>query len=194
MLDYLLPLAGYLLGSISSAVAVARLMGLADPRATGSRNPGATNVLRYGGKIAAACTLAGDVAKGLLAVALARMLGADPWVVALCGLFAFLGHLYPVFFRFHGGKGVATGLGVWLALAPPVGVLLVGTWLAVAALYRYSSLAAIAAAIAAPFYVLWLAPVVPYLVLSIAMSGLLLWRHRGNIQKLLGGTEARIGR
>jgi len=194
MRDYLLPLVGYLLGSVSSAIVVARIGGLPDPRATGSRNPGATNILRYGGKLAALCTLAGDLAKGLLAVGVARGLGADTMVLALTGFGAFLGHLYPVFFRFHGGKGVATGLGVWLALAPWIGALLLATWLAVAALYRYSSLAAVAAAIAAPFYVWWLAPTVAYLTLSVAMSALLLWRHRGNIQKLLGGTEARIGR
>lgn len=194
MLAYLLPLIGYLLGSISSAVVVARLMGLADPRATGSRNPGATNLLRYGGKLAALCTLVGDLAKGLLAVAIARMYDAEPWLLALTALGAFVGHLYPVFFRFHGGKGVATALGVWLALVPWIGVLLLATWLAVAALYRYSSLAAVVAAIAAPFYVWWLAPVVPYLLLSVVLSALLVWRHRSNIQKLLGGTEARIGR
>lgn len=194
MLEYLFPLVGYLVGSVSSAVMVARLMGLADPRATGSRNPGATNILRYGGKLAAVCTLAGDVAKGFVVVALARMYSDHSWLIAATGLCAFLGHLYPVFFRFHGGKGVATALGVWLALVPLVGVLLLSTWLAVAALYRYSSLAAISAAIAAPFYVWWLSPVAPHLVLSVVMTGLMLWRHRSNIQNLIGGTEGRIGR
>jgi len=194
MLEYFLPLLGYLLGSVSSAIVVARLMGLADPRATGSRNPGATNILRYGGKLAAVLTLAGDLAKALVVVGLARMYSDNPWIIVITGLCAFLGHLYPVFFRFHGGKGVATALGVWLVLVPWIGLLLLGTWLAVAALYRYSSLAAIVAAVAAPLYVWWIAPLVWYLLLSAAMSALLIWRHRGNVQKLLGGTEARIGR
>jgi len=188
-----LPIA-YLLGSISSAILIARAAGLADPRSTGSRNPGATNVLRYGGKGAAALTLAGDLLKGVLAVGLARLLGADSYVIAGCGLLAFLGHLYPVFFGFKGGKGVATALGVWLAIAPGVGGLLLGTWLAVALVTRYSSLAALVAAVAAPLYVAWLAPAAAYVYLSFAMSALLLWRHRSNIAKLARGEEARIGR
>ena len=176
------------------AIVVARLLGLPDPRTTGSRNPGATNVLRYGGKIAAALTLAGDIAKGALAVGLVLLVSSDPAVIALCGFAAFLGHLYPVFFGFHGGKGVATALGVWLVAVPAVGGLLLLTWLGVAVVLRYSSLAALAAAVAAPLYVWWLAPVDTLLALSIAMSALLLWRHRSNIGNLARGTEGKIGK
>ena len=193
MLLYLFPLLGYLLGSLSSAVLVSRMLGLADPRTTGSRNPGATNVLRYGGKLAAILTLAGDVAKGAAAVALARLATDDSAVLALTALAAFGGHLYPVFFGFRGGKGVATALGVWLVLVPWVGVLLIVTWLLVAAVFRYSSLAALVAALAAPLYVLWLAPLITYVAASIAMTGLLVWRHRANIRNLVAGTEGRIG-
>ena len=193
MLLYLFPVLGYLLGSLSSAVLVSRMLGLADPRTTGSRNPGATNVLRYGGKLAAILTLAGDVAKGAAAVALARLATDDSAVLALTALAAFVGHLYPVFFGFRGGKGVATALGVWLVLVPWVGVLLIVTWLLVAAVFRYSSLAALVAALAAPLYVLWLAPLVTYVAVSVAMTGLLVWRHRANIRNLVAGTEGRLG-
>lgn len=192
MLYLLLPLA-YLLGSVPTAILVARALGLPDPRTTGSRNPGATNVLRIGGKGAAALTLAGDVLKAVVPVGLARALEADPAIVAGCGLLAFLGHLYPVFFGFKGGKGVATALGVWLAIAPAVAGLLAATWIAVATISRYSSLSALTAALLAPLYVWWLAPIDAYVALSILMSALLVWRHRTNIQKLATGRESRIG-
>jgi glycerol-3-phosphate acyltransferase PlsY len=192
--EYLYPVIAYLIGSVPMAIVVARLLGLPDPRTTGSRNPGATNVLRYGGKIAAALTLAGDIAKGALAVGLVLLVSSDPAVMALCAFAAFLGHLYPVFFGFRGGKGVATALGVWLVAAPAVGGLLLLTWLGVAVVMRYSSLAALAAAVAAPLYVWWLAPVDTLLALSIAMSALLLWRHRSNIGNLARGTEGKIGK
>jgi acyl phosphate:glycerol-3-phosphate acyltransferase len=182
-----------LIGSVPMAIVVARLLGLADPRTTGSGNPGATNVLRYGGKRAAVLTLAGDVLKGVLAVLLARWLTSDPLVLALSAFGVFLGHLYPVFFGFRGGKGVATALGVWLALVPAVGVLLLLTWGAVAALFRYSSLSALAAAAAAPLYVAWLAPNATYIALAAVISALLFWRHRGNIRNLVAGREGKIG-
>ncbi|MDX1488439.1 MAG: glycerol-3-phosphate 1-O-acyltransferase PlsY, partial [Acidiferrobacterales bacterium] len=137
---YLLLPAAYLLGSISSAVVVTRIMRLEDPRNVGSRNPGATNVLRYGGKTAAALTLLGDLLKGVIAILVARVFTQDATVLVLVGLCAFLGHIYPVFFGFRGGKGVATGFGVWLALSPWVALALAVTWLLVAALFRYSSL------------------------------------------------------
>jgi len=191
---YLLPVAAYLLGSVSSAIVVARLMGLRDPRQVGSRNPGATNILRYGGKVAAVLTLLGDVLKGALAVLAARTLTADPGIIALSGFLAFLGHLFPVYFGFRGGKGVATAFGVWLAVSPLVGLLLAGTWLLVAALFRYSSLAALTAALAAPVYVWWLVPGTPYLVAGVAISAALIVRHRSNIRKLLAGKETRIGK
>lgn len=193
-MEYFLPIIAYLIGSVPMAIVVARLLGLADPRTTGSGNPGATNVLRYGGKGAAALTLAGDVIKGVVAVLLARWLTDDPIVLALCGLAVFLGHLYPVFFGFRGGKGVATALGVWLAFAPLVGVLLLATWLLVAAVFRYSSLAALAAAVAAPIYVAWRLPAAPYIALALVMTVLLIWRHRRNIRNLLSGSEGKIGR
>lgn len=193
MLFVLLPLLGYLLGSLSSAVLVSRTLGLADPRTTGSRNPGATNVLRIGGKRAAVLTLAGDVLKGVVAVVIARLVTDDAVVLALTALAAFLGHLYPVFFGFRGGKGVATALGVWLALVPAVGALLLVTWLVIALVFRYSSLAALVAALAAPLYVLWLAPLMAYLAIAIVMTALLIWRHRSNIRNLWIGTETKIG-
>lgn len=193
MLFVLLPLLGYLLGSLSSAVLVSRTLGLADPRTTGSRNPGATNVLRIGGKRAAVLTLAGDVLKGVVAVVIARLVTDDATVLALTALAAFLGHLYPVFFGFRGGKGVATALGVWLALVPAVGALLLVTWLVTALVFRYSSLAALVAALAAPLYVLWLAPFMVYLATAIVMTALLIWRHRSNIRNLWIGTETKIG-
>jgi len=184
----------YLLGSLASAVIVARLMGLQDPREVGSRNPGATNLLRYGGKKAAALALVGDMLKGVLAVLLARAITADAAVLAATGVAVFLGHLYPVFFGFRGGKGVATALGVWLALNPWVGLMLAGTWLAVAALFRYSSLSALVAAALAPVYVWWLTPHTPYLYASALISAMLFWRHRSNVRNLLSGKEGRIGR
>lgn len=193
MLLVLLPLLGYLLGSLSSAVLVSRMLGLADPRTTGSGNPGATNVLRYGGKRAAILTLAGDVAKGVVAVAIARLATDDSLVLALTAVAAFVGHLYPVFFGFRGGKGVATALGVWLALVPWVGVLLLATWLLIALVFRYSSLAALIAALTAPLYVLWLAPLATYVAAAVVMAALLIWRHRSNIRNLVAGTETRIG-
>ncbi len=194
MIEFLFPVLAYLIGSVSSAIVVARLMGLADPRTVGSRNPGATNILRYGGKTASVFTLLGDVLKGLIPVVAARALGADTTIVGLVMFGAFLGHLYPVFFGFHGGKGVATSLGIFLALDVRIGGLLAATWLATAVLFRYSSLAAIVATLAATLYVWWLKPEPAYLAASALLALMLLWRHRGNIARLLAGTETRIGR
>lgn len=194
-IDYLFPVLGYLLGSVSSAIVLARLMGLKDPRLTGSGNPGATNILRYGGKTLAALTLLGDVLKGVVPVVIARALTDEPVVVALTAFGAFIGHLYPVFFRFQGGKGVATALGVLLALSPWLGLALVVTWVLVALISRYSSLSALLAALLAPFYAWWLLlPGWPYLLVTTAIAALLIWRHRGNIRRLLAGQEAKIGR
>ena len=194
MLLYLLPLAAYLIGSISSAIVVSRLFGLKDPRQVGSGNPGATNILRYGGKKAALLTLLGDILKGAVPLLAARALTDDAWVLALVMFFAFLGHLYPVFHGFQGGKGVATAFGVLFALNGWVGLALVGTWLVVAAAFRYSSLAAISAALLTPLYVWWLVPGAPFLYATLAMTALLLWRHRANIRKLLAGQEPKIGK
>ena len=191
---YFLPLLAYLLGSVSSAVVIARIMALPDPRETGSKNPGATNILRYGGKTAAILTLAGDILKGVIAVLMAQALTADAMIITLTGFAAFLGHLFPVFFGFRGGKGVATALGVWLALNPWVGLALIATWVLVAVLFRYSSLSALMASLAAPLYVAWLSPSAPYLATMIVMSAILIFRHRSNIRNLMAGTEAKIGR
>jgi glycerol-3-phosphate acyltransferase PlsY len=190
---WILPLLAYLIGSVSSAIVVTRLMGLEDPRRVGSKNPGATNVLRYGGKRAAVLTLAGDVLKGVIPVLVARAIGAEPAVVAATVGAAFLGHLFPVFHGFKGGKGVATALGVWLAAAPWVGVAMLATWLATAALFRYSSLSALVAALAAPFYVWWLTGETAFVVAMTVMSAILIARHRANIRNLLAGKETKIG-
>lgn len=192
-LQFLLLPAAYLLGSVSSAVVVARIMHLEDPRDVGSKNPGATNILRYGGKTAAALTLLGDLLKGVVAVVIARLVTDEPLVLASVGLLALLGHVYPVFFGFRGGKGVATGFGVWLALSPWVALALALTWLLAAALFRYSSLSALIATALCPLYVWLLLRQWPYVVLSVAMGTLLIWRHRSNIEKLLAGKESRIG-
>jgi glycerol-3-phosphate acyltransferase PlsY len=193
MPELLIAVAAYLVGSISSAIVIARALGLADPREIGSKNPGATNILRYGGRLAAVLTLAGDVLKGVAPVLVARALTDDAWVLAATALAAFLGHLFPLYFGFRGGKGVATALGVWAALNPWVGLALVATWVAMALLFRYSSLAALTAAVAAPLYVAWLLPGLPYLVAIVVMSALLVFRHRRNIANLLAGREGRIG-
>lgn len=191
-MEYFVILFAYVVGSVPMAIVVARALGLADPRTTGSGNPGATNVLRYGGKIAAVLTLAGDVLKAVLAVLLARLVTHDPWVIALSGFAVFLGHLYPIFFGFRGGKGVATVAGVWLMTLPEVAALLIATWVLVAVVTRYSSLAALVAAFLAPLYVWWSTPVVAYLVLAVGLSALSVWRHRGNIRNLLHGKEGRL--
>lgn len=188
---------GYLLGSISFAVVVSRLMGLADPRSYGSKNPGATNVLRSGSKLAATLTLAGDAAKGAVAVWLAKHYGApfgvDEFGVALTGLAAFVGHLYPVFFRFQGGKGVATFLGVVLALNPWLGLAACVVWLLIAVFFRYSSLASILAAALTPLFHAFASGFDALLVALAAMSVLLAIRHKQNIANLMAGKERKIG-
>ncbi len=192
MLDISLVVFAYLLGSLSAAIITCKLMGLPDPRAEGSRNPGATNVLRYGGKKAAAVTLFGDMLKGLIPVLLARLAGVDDSVIAAAAMAAFLGHLYPLFFGFHGGKGVATAMGVFLGLSWPIALALLITWLAMAKLFKVSSLAALTAAVLAPVYTWILLPNRIYIILSLVMSLLLVWRHRGNIQRLMSGAEGKI--
>lgn len=195
-------LAAYLVGSLSFAVIVSRLMGLNDPRTYGSKNPGATNVLRSGSKVAAVVTLLLDAVKGWLPVALVGWYGA-PWglregTVALVGLAAFLGHLWPVFFRFQGGKGVATALGVLFGIDWLLGLATAATWLIIAFFFRYSSLASLVAAVFAPtFYAMgggqaWVFDKRILVVLA-AMAALLALRHRENIRRLLQGTESRLG-
>jgi len=190
---HILVLVAYLLGSLSSAIIVCRLAGLPDPRSDGSGNPGATNVLRLGGKKPAVVTLAGDMLKGLLPVLLGHALGLAPVLLALVGLAAFLGHLYPVFFRFQGGKGVATALGVLLGLDWVVGLATVATWLAVAFVTRYSSLSALIATGLAPVWVAWRFGSLEPAVACTVMTALLFWRHAGNIRRLAAGEEPKIG-
>jgi glycerol-3-phosphate acyltransferase PlsY len=189
--------AAYLIGSVSFAVVVSKAMGLADPRSYGSRNPGATNVLRTGNKAAAALTLIGDAAKGLVAVLLAKALatrfGFGDGTIALVALAAFVGHLFPVFHRFQGGKGVATAAGVLLALQPLLGLGTLVTWLLIAFFFRYSSLAALVAAVFAPLWYLFLFGPDPIAAAVAIMSVLLVWRHARNIQNLLSGKESRLG-
>lgn len=185
--------AGYLLGSISTAVLVSRALGAEDPRAGGSGNPGATNVLRLSGRTAAALTLAGDVLKGLVAVLAARIAELPPGEVALVGLAAFLGHVYPVFFAFKGGKGVATALGALFGVEPLIGAAVLATWLVVAGVSRYASLAALAASVLAPAYTFALSGDHRVVGAIAVMTVLLVWRHRANIRRLLAGEEGRIG-
>ena len=195
-------LAAYLIGSLSFAVLVSRVMGLADPRSYGSQNPGATNVLRSGNKAAAALTLLLDGVKGWLPVwAVVRYgaaYGLGDGTLAMVALAAFAGHVWPVFFRFKGGKGVATAAGVLLGIEPMLGLATFATWLIVAFFTRYSSLAALASAVFAPAYyflgnqVVWLIDK-QVLLATVVMSGILVWRHQANIAKLMRGEESRIG-
>jgi glycerol-3-phosphate acyltransferase PlsY len=185
--------AGYLAGSLSSAVLVCRALGHADPRTVGSGNPGATNVLRNFGKLPAALTLLGDLLKGALPVLLVRLLGFAPWVVAGVALAAFLGHLYPVFFRFQGGKGIATFLGCLIALSWPTALAFGGIWLLIAGVSRYSSLAGLIATALTPVAGGLLGLPGEEVVGLCLMAGCVFVRHRANIVKLYRGTESRIG-
>jgi glycerol-3-phosphate acyltransferase PlsY len=187
-----LTLFGYLLGSLSAAIIVCKIMGLPDPRTQGSQNPGATNVLRIGGKKAAAITLLGDAVKGLVPVLVGQALSQDLVALGIIGLAAFLGHLYPVFFSFRGGKGVATAFGVFVGISWMTGLALLGTWLLMAKLFKISSLSALTAAVLAPAY-LWLIEGDQILVgIAIIISGLLIFRHRSNIKNLISGKEGKI--
>ncbi len=190
---YLFIPAAYLAGSLASAVIVARLLGLDDPRTVGSGNPGATNILRHGGKKAAALTLLGDVLKGVIPVLVAKAFTDDSLILAATAGAAFLGHLFPIFFGFRGGKGVATAAGVLLALHWPLGLAVLGVWIAMALISRISSLSALTAAVAAPFLAWWLTGDQHYIALCAGLSALLILRHHSNIRNLINGTEGRIG-
>jgi glycerol-3-phosphate acyltransferase PlsY len=192
-LSIVLIVAAYLLGSISSAVVVCRLMGLPDPRTQGSNNPGATNVLRIGGKKAAAITLLGDSLKGLIPMLAGHLLEVGPAVLAATGLAAFLGHLYPVFFGFRGGKGVATALGVQFGLWWPIGLTVASVWLFVAKVLNISSLSALVSMALAPLIVWFFWPEPVLVGMQLVLSGLLFWRHRSNIRHLVSGTEHQLG-
>lgn len=194
MSDLLLLLSAFAIGSVPFAIVASRLFGLEDPRRYGSGNPGATNVLRSGHKGAALVTLIGDAFKGFAAVWLARWLGSPAEIVALCGLAAFLGHVYSVFLRFKGGKGVATALGVIAGFSHWVALICLIDWLIVAAVTRYSSLAALSAALIAPVAAHFLVGIPAVTGVLLAMLAVLVMRHAGNIQRLRAGTEGRIGR
>lgn len=187
-------IAAYLLGSISFGILVSKAFGLPDPRTVGSGNPGATNVLRSGKKLAALLTLLGDAAKGWLPVWLAQYYALPVEMVCWIAVAVFLGHLYPVFYRFKGGKGVATALGVLLAFSPLLAGLALLSWIVVFALTRFSSLAALTAAALAPGFAWLLLPQVGYIIVVFVLSLLLIWRHRSNIRKLLDGSEAGFGK
>ncbi len=190
--EILIVIFAYLTGSLSSAIIVCRAMGLPDPRTQGSKNPGATNVLRLGNKKAAAITLVGDALKGLLPVLLAKSLGFPAEVVAATAVAAFFGHLYPVYFGFKGGKGVATALGVYLGISVPLGLLLAATWLLIARLSKISSLSALVTACLTPIYVSFMLEPKIYFYASIFLSVVLIYRHRSNIRDLLSGREDKI--
>lgn len=197
LFNSLFVIAAYLLGSLSFAVIVSRAMGLDDPRGYGSGNPGATNMLRSGRKSAAALTLLGDALKGWLAVWLAKhfgpQLGLHESLAAWCGLAAFVGHVFPVFFGFKGGKGVATAVGVWLGFHLWLGLACIATWLAMTALFRISSLSALTTAVLAPVYTVMILGWNAFAWVALVMSALLIYRHKSNIQKLMAGTENRLG-
>ena len=196
---WLIPLA-YLLGSVSFAVVVSKAMGLPDPYTHGSKNPGATNVLRTGNKLAAVLTLLGDAAKGWVAVTIARAVLGDPissdnnLMLGLVAIAVFLGHLYPIFYRFKGGKGVATAAGILFAISWVLGLATLGTWLIVAFFMRYSSLAALSAAAFAPLYFTFLFGLQPMGLAILVMSLLLIYRHSSNIRNLMNGTETRLAK
>jgi len=184
-------IAAYLLGSVSFAIVVSKLMRLPDPRSHGSKNPGTTNVLRTGSKAAAVLTLAGDAAKGWLAVWLAQLYVPD--AAPYAALAVFLGHLFPLYHRFQGGKGVATAAGVLFGIDWRIGLGTLATWIIIALLLRYSSLAALVAAAFAPFFTALLLGLNAYFAAVLVMSALLVWRHKANIARLIAGTESRIG-
>lgn len=188
----ILTVVAYLFGSLSAAIIVCKLMGLPDPRSQGSQNPGATNVLRLGGKKAAVITLIGDAVKGLIPVLLARALDQPHGNLEVIALAAFFGHLYPVFFQFKGGKGVATALGVLLGLSLPVALSVIATWVVMAFLFNISSLAALTAACLSPVFAWYWEGHSAFILMSVVMSLVLIWRHRSNIQKLLKGEEGKI--
>lgn len=186
------PLMGYSVGSISSAIIVSKLMGLTDPRVMGSGNPGATNVLRSGSKLAALLTLIGDIVKGTIPVLIANAYTNSAMLIAVVGLCAFLGHLYPVFFGFKGGKGVATAIGVFLGISLKISGMIMLIWLITAVISRISSLSALVASASTPILFALFYPEPAYIVMSAILAGLLFWRHSANIQRLKDGAESKI--
>jgi len=192
-MDYLLILIAYLFGSLNSAIILCKAMRLPDPREQGSGNPGATNVLRFGGKKLAATVLFFDVLKGVVPVLIALFIGVEQAIVAFVAFAAFIGHLYPLFFAFKGGKGVATAFGVFVSMNWMVGLSILATWLAMAFIFRLSSLAALTASLLTPLYVWLFINDATTTAVTVVMSALLLWRHRSNIRNLVAGKEPKIG-
>lgn len=184
----------YLIGSISTAIITCRIMGLDDPRTIGSRNPGATNVLRHGNKKAAIITLTGDMLKGLIPVLLVTQFQADALTIALVGLFAFLGHIFPVYYGFKGGKGVATYYGVIFGMNWQVGIIAVSLWLAVAALLRISSVSALVSITVTPFLLWYFSQSIELSIVVALMTILVIWRHLSNIRSLIQGKEEKLGK
>ena len=197
-MPYYLPISliiiAYFVGSVSSAIISCKLLNKVDPRTVGSKNPGATNVLRHAGKKAAAFTLIGDVLKGLIPVAIGHTLNLDWQWLGLIGLAAFLGHLYPIYYGFKGGKGVATALGVYLGLQPIVGIVVILTWLISALVFNISSLSALIATLLAPLYFFWVTDSLPLFIILIVITVFIYWRHRTNIVEIIDGTEDSISK
>jgi len=194
LIETLIVIAAYLMGSLSSAIILCRLSGLPDPRTEGSGNPGATNVLRFGGKRLAALVLLGDVLKGLIPVLIANLLDVSSVILAATAMAAFLGHIFPVFFGFKGGKGVATAVGVIGGLIPLLALVLLLVWMTSAFVTRYSSLSALLAAVVAPFASWPLAHEPTFTAVIAVIAVILLWRHQRNISNLLAGKEPKIGK
>jgi acyl phosphate:glycerol-3-phosphate acyltransferase len=194
MTDLFLIIFAYLLGSLSMAIIACKLAGLPDPRTRGSGNPGATNVLRLGSKRLAASVLLGDMLKGLVPVLLAKYLGVSSLTLAATGIAVFLGHCYPIFFSFRGGKGVATALGIMFGLSWLIGTILISAWILLVVIFHFSSLAAISAALLAPLITMLVLPTPELIAMVCVISALLVWRHRKNIHNLCRGIEPRIGK
>ncbi len=192
-MDYLLILIAYLFGSLNSAIILCKALSLPDPREQGSGNPGATNVLRFGGKKLAASVLFFDILKGVIPVFIALITGMEQAIIAVVAFAAFIGHLYPLFFKFKGGKGVATAFGVLVTMNWMVGLSILATWLVIAFTFRLSSLSALTASVLAPLYAWLFIDNHTTTIITTIMSALLLWRHRSNIRQLLAGQEPKIG-
>ena len=193
LINIFLIFSAYLVGSISSAILVCKTLGLSDPRDGGSGNPGTTNVMRLHGKKAAFLTLIGDILKGIIPVLLAKVIVGSENIIALCGLAAFLGHIFPIYFNFEGGKGVATLIGILFATHWLLGVAYVISWILIAIIFRYSSLAALVAAFSTPLYAYFFVHNFHYVMSFAVLTLILFWRHKSNIYNLLNGKEDKIG-
>lgn len=192
LLPYLLVIFAYLVGSISAAILISKLLSLPDPRTVGSKNPGATNVLRYGGKRAAILTLLGDSLKGLIPVLIGHLLGLSYEWLTLIAIAAFMGHLFSLYYGFKGGKGVATAMGIYIGLNPIIGFAIIATWLSSAFAFNISSLSALIATLLAPFYFYFITRSIPLLLGLLFITVFIYWKHRSNIKAILDGTENKI--